>query len=109
VSYLSIGFYFFGISVYQLLGRSGASAEFSSFLMVVNHVFGARSMSWMLLAFVPIFGMVFDVSLKVFSNLYYPTQTQIHVEMESKEKQIARRRARRRSGLSPASQVAMVP
>lgn len=111
VSYLSIGFYFFGISVYQLIGRSGASG-FSSFLMVVNHAFGTRSMSWMLMAFVPIFGMIFDVSFKVFSNMYYPTQTQIHVELESKEKKMNRRRSRavaiRRSlGLSQASHEAM--
>lgn len=91
VSYLSIGFYFFGISVYQLIGRSGASG-FSSFLMVVNHAFGTRSMSWMLMAFVPIFGMIFDVCFKVFSNMYYPTQTQIHVELEAKEKLMKRRR-----------------
>jgi hypothetical protein len=95
VTYGSIGFYFFGISVYQLVGRSGASG-FSAFLMVVNHAFGTRSMSWFLMFFVPIFGMVFDVSLKVFSNMYYPTQTQIHVEMEAREKRIAKQRAKPR-------------
>jgi hypothetical protein len=93
VTYGSILFYFFGISVYQLIGRSGASG-FSAFLMVVNHAFGTRSMSWLLLFFVPIFGMVFDVSFKVFSNMYYPTQTQIHLEIESKEKRIAKQQAR---------------
>ena len=27
--------------------------------------------------------MAFDVCWKVFSNMFYPTQTQIHVELES--------------------------
>jgi hypothetical protein len=31
-------------------------------------------------------GMIFDVSGKLFGNLFYPTQTQIHLEMESKAK-----------------------
>lgn len=57
----------------------------SGFVDVTNHVLGTRSMSWMVIVFVPVFGMVFDVCLKVFSNLYYPTQTQIHMEIESKE------------------------
>jgi hypothetical protein len=110
VTYLSILFYFFGIGVYQLIGRSGASG-FSAFLMVTNHAFGTRSINWMLLAFVPIFGMVFDVSFKVFSNMYYPTQTQIHVELESKEKRIAKQQARSaaRQNISRAGQNALDP
>lgn len=93
VTYGSILFYFFGVGVYQLIGRSGASG-FSSFLMVVNHAFGTRSMNWILIFFIPIIGMIFDVSLKVFANMYFPTQTQIHVEMESKEKRLAKQKAR---------------
>ena len=61
--------------------------------MVVNHAFGTRSMNWMLMFFVPVIGMIFDVSLKVFANMYFPTQTQIHVEMESKEKRFAKQKA----------------
>lgn len=93
VTYGSILFYFFGIGVYQLIGRSGASG-FSSFLMVVNHAFGTRSINWMLMFFVPIISMIFDVSLKVFANMYFPTQTQIHVEIEAREKRIAKQKAR---------------
>jgi hypothetical protein len=40
----------------------------------------------MLFVFVPIFAMAFDVSAKVFSNMFYPTQTQIHIELEAMEK-----------------------
>ena len=91
VLYLSIGFYFFGICIYQLIGRLGAST-FSSYVNTPNHVFGTRSISWFLVAFVPVSGMIFDVSGKVFSNMFYPTQTQIHIEIESKEKVAARKR-----------------
>jgi hypothetical protein len=37
-------------------------------------------MSWFLVIFVPIAGMVLDVAGKVYSNMFYPSQTQIHVE-----------------------------
>lgn len=92
VTYLSIFFYFFGIGTYQLVGRQTAG-DFSNYVYVTNHVFGARSMSWLLLAFVPICGIVFDVCGKVFSNMYYPTQTQIHMEIEAHEK-MKRRKVR---------------
>jgi CBS domain containing-hemolysin-like protein len=94
ITYGSILFYVFGISVYQVLGRIRPSG-FSPFLMVVNHAFGTRSISWLLLAFVPIICMIFDVTLKVFSNMFYPTQTQIHIEIESKEKRILKQREKK--------------
>lgn len=89
VIYLSLAFYLIAIGIYQVMGRFFVSS-LSSFVNVANHVLGTRSLSWLLIAFVPIFGMVFDVSLKVFSNMFYPTQTQIHMEIESKE--LAQRR-----------------
>ena len=91
---LSLGFYFVGVSFYQVIGRWSAS-QFSGFVDVFSHVLGTRSMSWILIAFVPISAMAIDVSGKVFSNMFYPTQTQIHLELESKSKIDARRRRRR--------------
>ena len=64
----------------QMIGRGGAST-FSQFTDVPIHVFHMRSMSWFLVMLVPVVGMVFDVSGKVYSNMFYPTQTQIHVEI----------------------------
>ena len=84
VTFLSIGFYFWAIAIYQLMGRLFISS-LSNFVDVANHVLGTRSINWMLIAFVPIIGMIFDVCLKVFSNMFYPTQTQIHMEIESEE------------------------
>jgi len=82
-AYFSIAFYLFGIYVYQIVGRPGAS-EFSPFVETTWHVFHTRTTTWMLFIFVPIAGMVFDVSAKVFSNLFYPSQTQIHSEIFAK-------------------------
>jgi hypothetical protein len=48
----------------------------------------------MLITFVPMMGMVLDVVFKVFSNMYYPTQTQIHLETEALEKRERKRLAR---------------
>mmetsp|Transcript_24073 Transcript_24073/g.66728 ORF Transcript_24073/g.66728 Transcript_24073/m.66728 type:complete len:1719 (+) Transcript_24073:215-5371(+) len=51
---------------------------------VVPHVLRTSATNYILLLFVPIAGMAFDICWKVFSNMYYPTQTQIHIEIESK-------------------------
>jgi hypothetical protein len=82
ITYLSIGFFLWAITMYSLVGYKGAG-NFSDYADVAMHVMGTRSLSWLLIAFVPIMGMVFDVILKVFSNMYYPTQTQIHLEIEA--------------------------
>jgi hypothetical protein len=91
VTVLSIFFYLFCISTYQLVGRKGAN-QFSDFTLTANQVLGKRSMSWMIMLFVPVIGMIFDVCMKVFANMYFPTQTQIHLELESKGKMEMRRR-----------------
>jgi hypothetical protein len=88
---LSIGFFLFALATYQLVGRAGASS-LSAFVNVTNHALGTRSMSWLLIIFVPIAGILFDVVGKVYSNMFYPTQTQIHLEAESQGKMLARQR-----------------
>ena len=93
VTFLSIIFYFLFIIIYSLLGRRGPS-QFSSYVGVGIYMMTTRSMSWMLIAFVPVMGMVFDISGKVFSNMFFPTQTQIHLEIESQAKMKARMRGR---------------
>lgn len=95
VTYLSVGFFLWATTIYSLVGYKGAS-NFSDYVDVGMHVMGTRSLSWLLIAFVPIMGMVFDVAFKVFSNMFYPTQTQIHVEIEAKQKRERKRAARLR-------------
>jgi hypothetical protein len=89
--WLSIFFHFVFLLIYSILGRKGAG-EFSAFVGVGINMMTARSMSWMLIIFVPIMGMIYDVTGKVFSNMFFPTQTQIHLEIESQAKMQARRR-----------------
>jgi hypothetical protein len=98
VIFLSVGFFLFFIFTYQLIGRAGAS-ELSPFAEVPNHALGTRSMSWLLIMFVPVAGMVFDVVGKVYSNMFYPTQTQIHLELESQGKVLARKRRFEETGI----------
>jgi magnesium-transporting ATPase (P-type) len=93
MTYLSIGFFLWSITIYSLVGYQGAS-NFSDYVDVAMHVMGTRSLSWILILFVPIMGMVFDIILKVFSNMYYPTQTQIHVEIEAMQKRDRKRALR---------------
>jgi len=40
-----------------------------------------------MLILIPTFAMVLDVGIKVFSNIFCPTQTQIHMEIQAEERQ----------------------
>jgi hypothetical protein len=100
MTYLSIGFFLWSITIYSLVGYQGAS-NFSDYVDVAMHVMGTRSLSWILILFVPIMGMVFDIILKVFSNMYYPTQTQIHVEIEAMQKRDRKRALRQERRQAP--------
>jgi len=53
---------------------------------------------------VPVAAMAFDLFGKVFSNMYYPTQTQIHIEIEAKERALAKQNNSRRSQRYRASE-----
>jgi hypothetical protein len=52
---------------------------------VLTHVFLKSSSNYALILFIPIGAMALDISGKVFSNMFYPSQNQIHIELESKE------------------------
>ena len=56
----------------------------AEFCMVTYHVLNTRSISWLTATIVTILAVTADTVLKVFSNMFYPTQTQIHREMLSK-------------------------
>jgi hypothetical protein len=70
--------------MYELIGRQGVS-EFFGFIWVTNHLLNMRSITWMLSMLAPAIACLLDVSGKVIGNMYYPTQTQIHAEIASKE------------------------
>lgn len=91
VTLFSIAFYLVCISIYQLGGMYGANA-LSPFTSTTTHILGTRSLSWILILFVPMICMIFDVCGKVYSNMFFPTQTQIHLELEAKGKMLDKRR-----------------
>jgi len=89
VIFLSIGFNFFFVYIYQLIGRSGPSSNsitltMAEFVMLTHHMLNTRSITWLVIFIVTILAIVVDVVLKVYSNMFYPTQTQIHREIQLK-------------------------
>ena len=78
---LSIGLNFLFVYTYQLMGRSAGSA-FAPFVMVTDHLFHTRTITWVVIVLVTVAATSLDVVGKVFSNMYYPTQTQIHREIQ---------------------------
>jgi magnesium-transporting ATPase (P-type) len=84
VTYGSIIFFFLFLFIYQRIGKKGPG-EYFNLVGVPNHIFGTRSINYLSILFVPIAGMTVDIAGKVFSNMFYPTQTQIHIELEAKE------------------------
>ena len=70
--------------MYMLIGREGVGTFFS-FVFVTTHVLNMRSMTWMVSILVPTIACILDVTGKLYSNLYYPTQSQIHAEIAAKE------------------------
>ena len=84
VTWGSVLFYIWFLYMYELIGRKGVS-EFFGFIYVTNHLLNMRSITWMLSILAPAMACILDVSGKVIGNMYYPTQTQIHAEIASKE------------------------
>lgn len=83
----SFGFYAFCLAFYQGMGYyiGVTSGSWFSMIFVFSHVFQMSSYSYMLMLVIPISAMGFDISGKVFSNMFYPSQNQIHIELESRE------------------------
>jgi magnesium-transporting ATPase (P-type) len=80
-AYLSVGLYIAAMYLYSNLGRFLVNQTFTPFLGTVQHTFHTSARGWMIILFVPIAAMVPDVAAKLFGNLFYPTQTQIHMEI----------------------------
>jgi hypothetical protein len=79
---------FFALSLFfQYVGQFIGPSAGSFFIMVSvpSHVFRMCSSNYVLMLLIPIGAMALDVSGKVFSNMFYPSQNQIHIELESNE------------------------
>lgn len=85
--YGTIVFYALGVFIYGYIGVIfGASAgNFYPIVGVPNHVYLTNSSSYILMLFIPIGATALDVAGKTFSNMFYPSQNQIHIELEVKE------------------------
>ena len=51
---------------------------------VISHMFSTRTINWLAILFLPLAAIAFDIAGKVVGNMWYPTQTQIHREIEAK-------------------------
>ena len=68
----------------QKIGEGGPG-EYFNLVGVVDHVLATRAINWLAILFLPIAAIAFDLAGKVFGNMFYPTQTQIHIEIEARE------------------------
>jgi len=98
----SILAYYIMLILYHLTGVLSGPGNFGNFVSVPYHVMLRRSVNWLIMIIVPICGMAFDLFGKVFSNMFYPTQTQIHIEIEAKEMAEAKKNSKQshRNGAS---------
>jgi len=62
------------------------SVTYYGFIGVATHTYQTKSLVWLVIFFVPITAEFVDVAVKVFGNMYFPTQTQIHMEIAQLEK-----------------------
>jgi len=83
---LSIGLYVLFLVIYSILASAGFSEDYLLFAGVPTHM-AEKSTCWIIIFFTSIAACTFDVVGKVFSNMYFPTQTQIHMEIAQKHKQ----------------------
>lgn len=79
------------LSNLQLIGRSGPSAFFP-FVLVTQHLLNMRSITWVVSILTPTIAIIFDVTGKVYSNIFFPTQSQIHAEIEAQERIASRKK-----------------
>merc|ERR1712238_300241 len=84
VIWLSLFFFIFVAYVLELMARK-PSISFSAFSGGLTHTLGLRSIAWMSFIIIPTIAMAIDVAGKLFGTMYYPSQTQIHIEMQSVE------------------------
>lgn len=79
----------FGSFIFLLLALYGYEqiakkmVDLIPFVMVATHMYNKRAVTWLLILVVPIIACGIDVAFKLFSNMFYPSQTQIHIEIQA--------------------------
>ena len=87
ISVGSIFFYIAFLYIYQAIAIDADDPSFTPFVGVTTHTLNTRSITWVLVFMVPVATMSVDVAAKMFGNMYYPHQTQIHMEIAGRERQ----------------------
>jgi len=82
---LSLGLWAFGAYCISLIGITTGSPTFSDYIMTPTHTM-KRPFTWICVLFIPLAATVLDVALKAFANIYFPSQTQIHIEIGKRER-----------------------
>ena len=65
---------------------------------VFQHIYLTSLTNYAIMIFNPIGAMAIDIAGKVFSNMFYPSQNQIHIELEVEETR--QRKKAKKQGLS---------
>jgi len=82
---LSIGLWAFGAYCISQVGISTGNTQFTGFISAPIHVM-TRPATYVIFLVVPMAATGLDVMLKLFSNVYFPSQTQIHIEIGKLER-----------------------
>jgi len=70
--------------IYQLFH---GIVKFAQYTSVTWHLLHTRSLTWIVIILVSTSAVLLDVVLKLFSNMFYPAQIQIHREIQWRERQ----------------------
>jgi len=86
IIFLSYGFWTVCVYCFGIIGRSNDNfASYSRFNDTSIHAYNRSSIAWIIYFLAPITACLSDVTLKLFAHIYFPSQTQIHTEIEKKE------------------------
>ena len=86
ISVGSIIFYLWFLYTYEAVAVNVTDPTITPFVGVATHTLNTRSITWMIIFLAPVTALMIDVALKLFSNMYYPSQTQIHMEIAARER-----------------------
>ena len=79
---LSYGFWMFACYMYAYVARFSFPKDM--FNDVASHTFNRASIAWLVFFLIPVATCVCDVTAKLFASMYFPSQTQIHMEIASR-------------------------
>jgi len=80
---LSYGFWMFACYTYSYVARWSFAKDM--FNDVALHTFNRASIAWLVFFLIPIATCICDVTAKLFASMYFPSQTQIHMEIAKED------------------------